>query len=77
MPRESFYTPTVIEGERPEFASGDAFAVEWAPDGPYSVPGSDAQAAVIVAGVYLDESGIARLQAVLRRAKRKARQANS
>lgn len=74
MPRESFYNPDSTENEKPDFAYADAFAVEWAPDGNYSLPGNpDSEAVLVLAGVYMDESAVRRLQAVLRRALRKGK----
>lgn len=67
MPIEKFYNPTVVEGEKPEPATGLVFEVAWGP----TITFRD-EPAVGVAGVPLDESGVTRLIAALRRAKRKA-----
>lgn len=75
MPKESFYNPDITENEKPDFAYADAFAVEWAPDGNYSLPGNpDGEAILVLAGVYMDEPAVRRLQAVLRRALRKGKE---
>lgn len=67
MPTEKFYNPTVVEGETPPVATGLVFAVAWGPTIQHR-----GQSAVSVAGVPLDESGVTRLIAALRRAKRQA-----
>lgn len=62
MPSEKFYNPTIVEGDEPAPIAQDVFLVGWG-------PGSQS---VSVAGVRLDKSGVTRLQALLRRAKRQA-----
>ena len=74
MPSEKFYHPAVIEGgEQEAFDDGLAFAVEWGrgDDQPYEGP-TVHDHGVVIAGVPLDESGVVRLMAALRRARRQA-----
>jgi len=67
MPKERFYHPTAVEGrEQQALDEGHAFEVAWG-----RVTFQD-RPSVAVAGIAMDKSGVDRLIATLRRAKRQA-----
>lgn len=66
MPKESFYSPDVVEGEVVEFAHARAFNVAWGrPGDADEIP----HGIYVAGGVRLDRSGVNRLIATLRRAR--------
>lgn len=66
MPKESFYDPSVVEGEQVEFAHARAVNVAWGTGKTSDTP----RGVWIAGGVALDESAIERLIATLKRARR-------